>query len=403
MNNKIVIFIAIIFLLFPLKFFENNQMMSAGCMSAYPSGAANFINGKWEVNIPEMEHFSDLSPEDKINYRFNKHEDNYPYGFNAIGLMYINVLSRNLFFWQGDLQSLISLQQLVHILLSLFIILLLKTFKKRLLFYFLYAANPLVLYLVDFPYYYFWQVIPTAAFLIYLLRGKKIGNAIFILSVVFSFIVITRPSVLFLVVFILCYIGYKEGKIKGFFAILLFFLLAFLMKPDAHYEPWHTMYIGVGAYENPYNIALRDASGFDKFQTETGKVIEGCENSFSEEKIELFKNYSNGFIKNEYLSVLKESPFLLLKNAILNTLESFGIGYKYEWTMFNYLSALVGLALILMLLFYKEYGLFFAIGISSLSFTPYFPPVAVYMFGSYILIIYAWILIIDKLRRKKVL
>lgn len=398
-NFKIYILylFAAFFLIIALFFFENNQQQSADCTSAYLSGAANWSMGDgWEVNIPEMEYFKNLSEEDRINYRFNRTKKTESYGYNAIGLMYIDAISRNIFFWQGDLQSIISLQQLVHILLSFLILFLLKSLKQKVLFYFLYVVNPMIIYLVDFPYYYFWQIIPTAILLIYILKDKKINNMIFIIAVLFSFIFLIRPSTLFIVLFVLGYIGYKENKLKGLLSIVLFLGLSFVMKPDSVNEPWHTMYVGVGAYSNTYNIELKDESGYEIFEKETGQTTTGgCK------KDPLYEEYVNNFIKKKYFGIVENSPILLMKNALLNILESYGFGYKPNMMNINYFSAFIGFILIMLLLYFGEYILFFAIGIATVSFTPYYPPIAAYMLGSYILIVYAWIILIERIWKNK--
>lgn len=402
-RKKIILYIlAALFLVFTLKFFENNQQQSADCTSAYLSGAVNWsIGEKWQVNISEMEYFKTLNAEDKIDYRFTKTDNTVPYAYNAIGLMYVDAVSRAIFFWQGDLQSLISLQQLIHVLLSFLILFLLTSTRQKVLFYFLYVVNPLVIYLVDFPYYYFWQVIPTTILLIYILRNKKIKNMIFLIAIIFSIIFIIRPSTLFILLFVLGYIGYKESKLKALMAIALFLGLGFLMKPDSVNQPWHNMYVGVGAYSNEYNIELNDSSGFKKFEKETGEKILGCQTNI--ENNELYEEYINDFIKKEYFDIIEESPFLLIKNALLNVLESYGFGYKPDLMSINYFSAFIGLVLMMLLLYFGEYVLFFAIGIASASFTLYYPPIAAYMLGSYILIVYAWIVILGKLPIRKLL
>ena len=383
-----------------LQVFERSQQQSPDCTSAYLSGAANWSIGRdWQVNIEEMKHFSTLSPEDRIEYRFRNQEDTKPYAYNAIGLMYVDVIARTLFFWQGDLESLITLQQIIHLLFSLVILILLQPLWKKILFFFLYTINPFILYLVDFPYYYFWQTIPTSILLIYILRNRPINSMILVIAILFSFIAIIRPSTLFIILFILAYIAYNERKVlQGVLAIILFIGLTFALKPDSINQPWHTMYIGVGAYPNDYNITLDDTSGFKKFENQTGKAILGCRTNM--ENNDLYAEYIGDFIKKEYFNILNESPELLVKNAVLNILQSYGLGYKSNYMMVNYLSALIGLVLIILLFWFREYLLLLAIGIASVSFTPYYPPIAAYMFGSYILIVFAWMIAIEKILHK---
>jgi len=222
---------------------------------------------------------------------------------------------------------------------------------------------------------------------------------ILVIAILFSFIAIIRPSTLFIILFILAYIAYNERKVlQGVLAIILFIGLTFALKPDSINQPWHTMYIGVGAYPNDYNITLDDTSGFKKFENQTGKAILGCRTNM--ENNDLYAEYIGDFIKKEYFNILNESPELLVKNAVLNILQSYGLGYKSNYMMVNYLSALIGLVLIILLFWFREYLLLLAIGIASVSFTPYYPPIAAYMFGSYILIVFAWMIAIEKILHK---
>ncbi|HFU74787.1 MAG TPA: hypothetical protein ENK66_00930 [Arcobacter sp.] len=384
-----------------LSFFEKNQMQSGDCTSPYLSGAANWSFSKgWQVDVDEMQYFNTLEKHEKVDYRFKESNNTISYHYNAIGLMYVDLVARTIFFWQGDLQSLVTLQQLFHIIFSFIVLILLPSLWQKISFFLLYTINPLILYLVDFPYYYFWQVIPTAILLIYLLRDKKINNGIFLLSILFSLIVIIRPSTLFIILFVLFFIAYKERLLlKGFLSIALFLGLTFILKPDSVNQPWHTMYIGVGAYPNEYNITLSDSDGFKRFEEERGGKILGCSTNITNN--ELYEVYIGDFIKNKYFMILQESPELIVKNAFLNIFQSYGLGHKANNYIVNYISVFIGFLLIVFLLYFKEYILFLAIGIASISFSPYYPPIAAYMFGSYILIIYAWIIIFNHLIKRK--
>ena len=64
----------------------------------------------------------------------------------------------------------------------------------------------------------------------------------------------------------------------------------------------------------------------------------------------------------------------------------------------------MGVIMMLLLLYTKQYILFLAIGFAGGGFTPYYPPIGAYMFGSYILIVIAFIGVIDYfiLKRKRI-
>ena len=150
--------------------------------------------------------------------------------------------------------------------------------------------------------------------------------------------------------------------------------------------PWHTIYVGIGGYENPYNISLSDEEGYLYFKNKTGKIY----NSDSVKNEESVKEYFE-VLKNRYLEIVKEEPFLLFSNALKNIISSYGFGHKAGDVWLNNLSIFAGLISILLLLYSRQYIIFLAIGIFSFSFTPYFPPIAAYMYGSYILIVFGFI------------
>lgn len=392
-QNYLIYIVGLFITIFMLNFLDKNQMQSPNNVTPYLSGAVNLEFGEgWMVNPDDIEKFDSLTPKERIEYQFKPSDDDSlrEYKFNAVGFLYIVYFAKKIFFWQGDLEAVKSLQQLLHLTISILILYLLKSNRDRVLFFGLYVINPLVLWYVNFPFYYFWQSIITSILALYTLSNIRVKNYIFLIATLFALIFITRPSTLFIALFTLGYIAYRERLLKiGALAIALFFILSFSMRAESVNEPFHTMYTGVGAYPNSYEVKLDDVASYSKFEEATGeKIVAGVTQN---EDIELYQKYVE-FIKGEYLNILSQSPLLLLKNAILNTLEAYGFGYKNgDFMILNYLSAGVGLVLITLLLKFREYALFFAIGFSSISFTPYIPPFVGYMFASYILIAIAWI------------
>ena len=162
--------------------------------------------------------------------------------------------------------------------------------------------------------------------------------------------------------------------------------------PSHSQAPWHTMYVGIGAYKNPYNIQLADEEGYKFFYNQTGKKM----NSTNINDPQLIDEYYQ-ILKKEYFRILSENPKLAIKNALLNIFQSYSIGYKVGNERIAYASAFLGLLMIVLLLYSKQYVLFLAIGLLSGSFTPYYPPIAAYMYGSYILLVVAFIHIIEYL------
>ena len=84
---------------------------------------------------------------------------------------------------------------------------------------------------------------------------------------------------------------------------------------------------------------------------------------------------------------MKESPLLLMKNALVNILGSFSLGYANRMPDFvNYGLALSGLVILSLLFSLRECWMILAIASTSICFAPYYPPIQAYMFGSFILL-----------------
>jgi hypothetical protein len=380
----IVIFIA-------LRFMDFNQTTTAMWISPYLSSAVNFdwSNFSLLVNMDEVKIFSHLAQEQFFSYHFIRTDNLIDYNYLAKGLVITLIFSKKIFFWMGDLEALQYLQYIVHIGISLLILDIFKENYKKLLFFFLYAVNPLVLYFVNYPYYYFWQVVPSVIFIYWYFKRDISLFMLVIFTVIFSYIYITRPTVLFLI--ILFYVSYSlQNSLKrGAIAFGLFIVLINIA-PNLSIGPWHTMYVGVGAYENKYNIKLSDEEGYKYYKQQTGKIVNSGNIMYSNIKDDYYK-----VLKNRYFEIIKESPIMIIKHALLNIFESYSIGYKVGNPKIVYISALIGIFMMFLLLYTKQYIIFLAIGFAGGAFTPYFPPIGAYMYGSYILIIVGFIGIVE--------
>lgn len=395
-NNLKVIYwiISLAGLLLALMLMDFNQGMSPYWIAPYLSAAANFdLNNPFimNVNYDQIKQFSMLSTEQQFNYKFPSNTILINYDYLPIGFMYILLIAKKIFFFLGDLTAVQWLQYTTHIII---VYTTMQFFKKdylKILFYLLYGLNPIVLYFVNYPFYYFWQVIPAFVFLWYFLSNKKLGYWIFALVGILAYMYFVRATVLFLVLFIFLLYGYRESWRSSILACISFLMLI-LIFPSHSQAPWHTMYVGIGAYKNPYNIQLADEEGYKFFYNQTGKKM----NSTNINDPQLIDEYYQ-ILKKEYFRILSENPKLAIKNALLNIFQSYSIGYKVGNEVIAYASAFLGFLMIVLLLYSKQYILFLAIGLLSSSFTPYYPPIAAYMYGSYILLVVAFINIIEYL------
>ena len=400
-NKTNLIVIVIIFL--ALRLTDFNQSMTSYRVGPYLSAAVNFDWSQFvlNVNMEEIKHFSQLLQGDEyFEYKFNTVNNYIEYDYLAKGLVLLVILAKKIFFFLGDLEALQYLQYLVHILLSIFILTLFEKKYQKILFFILYAVNPLVLWVVNYPFYYFWQVIPSLIFVYWHLKKDIKLPLMVIFSTAFAFIYITRPTVLLLVILFYFLFALKNNFKYALAGFALFFGLINIA-PKLNIGPWHTMYVGIGAYENPYGIALSDEDGYKYYKEQTGKLV----NSGNIMQEEIKKDYYK-VLKGRYFSIVEEDPVMIIKHAILNTIQAYSIGYSHSLNQkfgnkIIYLSVLVGLIFMGLLIYTKQYVLFLAIGFASGGFTLYYPPILTYMFGSFILLVVGVIGVIDYFLQQK--
>ena len=95
-----------------INLFSNKSMMSISWTFPYFSGAANFERlFDWQISPTDYDIASKLSSHDYLNYRHQKTVETISYGLNSYGYVLVALLSRLIFYWAGDVQSL----SLIHI------------------------------------------------------------------------------------------------------------------------------------------------------------------------------------------------------------------------------------------------------------------------------------------------
>jgi hypothetical protein len=313
---------------------------------------------------------------------------------NSYGYVLIALVSRSLFYWLSDIQAIVLFQLLIHILICLFFcVFLLDSAKARFLFIALYAANPLVIHFVTFPFYYFWLCVPSVSFAALVLKPIYASRIILLSTPLLLLSLLIRPTTIFL-----CLLTY-------FFALRIFpakrralWILSFAtfvagILVFSHFNPrlppYHTMYIGFGAYSNHIGInTLSDNEGFRYFTSKTGIEISTNPINGNWGNPDLMKSY-NHFLKDRYLEILSTSPGLALKNLLLNCGQVFSLGYIVKSANASLLSSFFGFAVIIFLLFRNQLVWVLAILASALSFFWYFPPIPAYNFAAYLLLVCA--------------
>ena len=341
----------------------------------------------WELYLFEP----DFSCEEKVGYNLN----------NPLYVL-IGFVSKEIFPFLGPLGAVVLFQLCTHGILCLIAVKYISAFERnKLLFYYLYASNPLVLLVVTMGFYYFWASL--VSFTVIVIREKGLGNVWqqLLLLVCLGLGFFARQTsvalVLFCVIFVL--IKYKVNSlIFVSLLITLFYLVKttpFISSGDGNqvgsYLPVHQLFIGVGAYPNPFGIkSVSDNVGLDRYNQITNQNINTSplESDWSY-NLPLRENYDKVLLK-EIKVMFIEHPFIYFRNAILNFLAGYSFGYTnaFPYWMKLIISSL-GLVFACYLLYYRLYIDVLVIALSHVIFTPYFPPIPVYMFSTYILLIYS--------------
>ncbi|TDB63475.1 hypothetical protein [Arundinibacter roseus] len=399
-QRNVLMYVVAIFLLagaiYASFFFWRSQRMSTNWMGPFLSAAQHLQPGErtFLIDLEDVLRFKSLDnvvQEDA--YHFAQSTNTQPYIYDPIGYPYLIKAATLLFPWAGNQLAIILLQCLVHSLLCICV------FTApglpmgfRMLFFGFYALNPLILRFVIFNHYYFWQAIPSFWLLFGALGIRaKFGWAVLFLTL--PLVLLARPTTLFICLFCLLVL-YRFGPKARALGYTIFFIttVTFLYVPNQK-NPWHTMYVGIGGYSNPTGIKLSDESGYALFEENTGKLLNASTGgNYFEPKVQ---NTYHMLTRQAYLSAWKQHPFLLIKNSVVYFFGAFSLGYinkAPDWL--NYFLAATGFLYFVFLLYKRKYWLLAASTITVIGFAPYYPPIQAYMYGNYLLLIWALIEVI---------
>ncbi|MCP5519060.1 MAG: hypothetical protein H7A45_17590 [Verrucomicrobiales bacterium] len=365
----------------------------------YLSGAANYSLGAgWRVSPKDVDLFKRLPTKERWSHRFSKTERGLvQYGAHDVGFVYVCLVARTIFPFLGDLRAIQVLNWMVHLACCAGILLLLDRSHHRWLFIVLYAANPVIVYLATFPYYYFWQILPSFALAWLVLRPGRVtwGAGIIALFLMAAGVAI-RPSTLPVVLLTVAYLLlHKRNAVTLACAVAT--VVVILLIPKANKMFFFTAYVGLGAYPNPENLSLSDESGYARYKQTRGTELEfdfGGNYYDSATRRDL-----NGVLKHAFLDFAREHPVLLLRNAFLNTGLAFGGGY---FVGLPYLAlavcAVAGWGFAILLWIYGRKVWVLATLSSVAGFVAYYPPVPVYMLGGYVFVVLALLSVGGRLR-----
>jgi hypothetical protein len=384
--------------------FKNKEMQGINWTFPYCSGAANFRTlFDWRISPTEYNKIVKMKENEQRAYRYQATDKTILNTVNQYGYVLVSLVARHLFPKLGDIQGLILLQLITHIVICLLIMsFLLETRLQQSLFFILYAINPLVLHIVTFPFYYCWTVLPSFAFAIVWLKSNQLRIWIPLLTIIVLFSLLIRPTTILISFFIFVVAFLRDTTIRGRKIIICSFIgfllgLVIINHHSGQRSLFHTAFIGIGAYSNQYEINnLADEEGYKFYSQKTGVSIStNAVNGNWKEKTVM--DHYNFTLKQRYLQILHESPLLLIKNAALNMVQAFGVGYdeKHSWS--RPITILIGFLVITLLVIARQWIWMIAILLSVVSFAPYFPPIPAYLFGAYLLIALGTSMAIEKI------
>lgn len=371
--------------------FRNSGLMHPDWTYPYFSGAEHLdsLTGI-KCSVEGYEKFRDLPTPEMFAYDFRGEQGHElkPCSFNDVGFVYVVYAAKHLFPFLSHINATVALQTLAHVVTTLIVAFSFRSLFLRGLFVLGYGANPIVLHLVTFAYSYYWQVIPSL-FVIQLLRATDRRAAFFLLMYPLLFLsYLVRPSVLPLVALGTAYvIMMSAGRIRLVHAAAALALGAAILLAWQPKSPWHTMYVGIGAYDNDHMTGLADENGFLAYKKDKGIDVTSSVFDSTFYNASAREDYYQT-MKKHYLDIVRGDYGLVLRNAAMNLAQSFSIGYLVKYPGFRGASMFLGVLILALLLYSRQYVLTLAILASSIGFVLYFPPIPAYMFGSYILLAY---------------
>jgi hypothetical protein len=409
-NFKIYIYVHIFLIIIiaaSATVFMNKSNQSINWTYPYFSGAANFKHVfEWKISKSDYNNVRNLSDLEYRSYKHKGSNDLITNKVNNYGYLLVALISMKIFPNLGDLWGIIFLQLLCHTFTSVvFITHIFKTQFQRIGFLLLYAINPFIIHYVTFPFYYFWLSLPSFFLAALILKPEWRNWLIYLATPFLIFSILIRSTSVFLVLIFYIqsylYTRYRGINLKFISLIGVFFVSLYFISKISNRSPWHTVYIGLGAYPNSIGINdLSDEVGHQFFYNSTGITINtnavyGNWNDPSIQEI-----YSKT-LKNRCLGILYDNPKIYIKNAILNTIQIFSLGYFYKRPGLTYFSIFIGFAVIIFLYFTNQIKWIIAILSSGISFSLYFPPIPAYNFAAYLLIVIACLLGLENFIKNK--
>ena len=380
------------FLLLSTYIFANQGDMGIGWTFPYFSGAANFERlFDWQISPSDYDQARQLSSEEYRAYKHQRTDDLIINTVNNYGYVLIALTSRTIFPFLGDLHGVILFQLLVHLAASLFILLMvLRTQFQRYCFLLFYVANPLIVYFTTYPFYYFWMFLSSLAFAVLILKPEWRNWLVFVAVPVLLFSLLIRPTTLFLAGFFFVIAFYKarskDEKRRTAVASAIFLAGVIFIASLSTSSPWSVIYTGIGAYPNNFGVSeLSEYQAYEYFYSKTGIKVD-TDTIYGNWGDPDFKRIYAQTLKERYFEIVRENPWPLIRNAILNILQIFSLGHIVNKPMLTLASTALGSLVLAFLIYTKQYIWILAILLSAISFVLYYPPIRSYNFAAYLLL-----------------
>jgi hypothetical protein len=311
------------------------------------------------------------------------------YKHNNISFVWVVVLANSISFLAELTDRVEFLLLLIHALICAWILKHLNR-RKAWVFLFLYALNPLVVYFVLYPYYYFGLVVPGALFILQRIRVNWSYIALAAALFVLGWSLNLRSTGILLALYV-SYRFFRDLPAKKMVFGFLFLVLGFYLTwSPSQKHPIFTAYLGLGAYDSFFLKSMEDDVALSEFQSVSGYDMNSGDlrSHYYEDEAQ---ESMNAYLYTKYVHLALGHPWRMLRNAGLNFVNAYGVGYLNDfgflWRLVGFLFGLFTLAL---MFWTKKHEILLAIALLSLPVVLYYPPTQIYIFGNFILIAYFW-------------
>lgn len=378
--------------------FWNQSSQTSAWTYPYFSGAVNLgTDLAWRIDATAYTDFAKLTYAEQMEFKFvpSAPENLIPYSILDRGYVFVVWIAQTLIFWLPQIKAVLWFQVLFHVFSVVWVLRLLPTKRQQLIFFVGYGVNPVVLHFVTFAYLYYWQVVPSLLWIVYESRnGDSLNQKVYWMVAAMMAAFLIRQSTILVSLLALGYIVRRERTVHAWISLLL--VVGFVVFAKNPSQPWHTAYVGLGAYPNAAGIELSDEAGYSKFKELSGTVIN---------TIPPDGNYYNDTVRTEYYVALRKElvgyvivhPQEVVRNALVNSAQSFSLGYVVNHRNISYLSAGVGLLVLLIMAWQGMYFCMALLYAGVAGFVLYFPPIPAYMFGNYLLLVWMLAQPLDRL------